>query len=372
MPSVASAAPHPPTPPFTPTATERFYSYNRYLQNTFGGKTYKVVVASGLTCPTRDGAISKGGCTFCDVRGSSSYNGKKGRGSEVIEQIRSRIDPIRQRFNASHFLAYFQSYTNTYGEVPYLRSIYEAALSVPEIDGLCVGTRPDCLPDDVIDLLAELSERTYVSLELGVQSFENPTLEWFVRGHDGQSSIDAIRKMRARAPKVHLCAHFIFGAPTDSVRAARDAALILNDLGVEGAKLHQLMVLEHTTMGRQYREQPFKTLSLGEYGEVVRDFVDHLSPEIYIERLCANATHPEECLAPDWSRERWTPHNRLRDLLNERGCLQGRALGTPSARGAAISPNAKSPTSHPESIPENFAFGEIQKMDENTPTDQPR
>jgi hypothetical protein len=108
--------------------------------------------------------------------------------------------------------------------------------------------------------------------------------------------------------------------------AAKDAALILNDLGVEGAKLHQLMVLEHTKMAEQYRAQPFRTLSLEEYGQVVCEFVDHLDPRIYIERLCANATHPEECLAPEWSRERWTPHNRLRQILDERGCYQGRAL----------------------------------------------
>ena len=132
--------------------------------------------------------------------------------------------------------------------------------------------------------------------------------------------------MRRRAPKVHLCAHFIFGSPTDSPHAARDAALRLNDLGVEGAKLHQLMVLEHTKMAEQYRSHPFKTLTLEEYGDVICQFVDHLDPSIYIERLAASATHPEECLAPEWSRERWTPHNRLRQIMDERDCRQGRRL----------------------------------------------
>jgi radical SAM protein (TIGR01212 family) len=312
---------------------EPYYSYNRYLQQQFGGKTYKVVVSSGLTCPTRDGTISKQACAFCDLRGSSSYFGKKGRGADIQTQIRERLPRIRERFNATHFVAYFQSYTNTYSDVPYLREIYEAALAQPGIQGLCIGTRPDCLPDEAIDLLEELASRSYVSLELGIQSFENPTLGWLTRGHDRQSSLDALERLKRRAPHVHTCAHFIFGSPTDSPGAAREAALLLNDHGVRGAKLHQLMVLEHTELARRYRTAPFPTLSIDEYAERVIDFIEHLSPGIYLERLCATATHAEECLAPDWSRSRWEPHNRLREILAARGTRQGARLA-PYAEGA--------------------------------------
>jgi radical SAM protein (TIGR01212 family) len=307
-------------------ATEPYYSYNRYLKHTFGGKTYKVVVASGLTCPTRDGTISKAACAFCDLRGSSSFHGKQGRGQEVGEQIRNRIPAIRERFKAEHFLAYFQSYTNTYSDIGYLRQIYEAALAEPGISGLCIGTRPDCLPDGVIELLEELAQKAYISLELGVQSFEDPTLEWLTRGHDRASSIDALQRLQKRAPHVHTCAHFMFGSPTDSPTAAKDAALLLNDLGARGAKLHQVMVLDHTELARRYREKPFPTLSLDEYAERVVDFIDHLKPEIYLERLCATATHAEECLAPEWSRSRWEPHNRLREVIAQKGCRQGGRL----------------------------------------------
>lgn len=305
-----------------------YFSYNRYLQQQFGGKTYKVVVASGLSCPTRDGTISKQACAFCDLRGSSSYFGKQGRGADIGTQIRARLPRIRERFNATHFLAYFQSYTNTYAEVAYLREIYEAALSEPGIAGLCVGTRPDCLPDAAIDLLEEMAKRSYVSLELGIQSFENPTLDWLTRGHDRQCSIDALERLARRAPHVHTCAHFIFGSPTDTPDAAREAALILNDHGVRGAKLHQLMVLDHTELARRYREQAFPTLSIEQYGEKVIDFLEHLDPSIYLERMCATATHAEECLAPEWSRSRWEPHNQLRDLLAARGCVQGARLAS--------------------------------------------
>lgn len=307
-------------------STETHYPYSRYLHETFGSKTYKIVVSSGLTCPTRDGKLGKGGCAFCDVRGSSSYFGKKGRGAAVREQITSRVPQIRERFGASKFLAYFQSYTNTYSDVAYLREIYEEALAVPEVSGLCIGTRPDCLPNEVLELLEELSQRTYVSLELGVQSFEDPTLEWLARGHDRACSIDALERARKLAPSVHTCAHFMFGSPTDTHGAAREAALLLNDSGVRGTKLHQLMILEHTELARRYREKAFHTLSIEEYAEVVIEFIEHLSPKIYLERLCATASHFDECIAPEWSRGRWEPHNRLRDLLNERGCVQGRRV----------------------------------------------
>lgn len=302
------------------------YPYSRYLQETFGGRTYKIVVSSGLTCPTRDGTLMKRGCSFCDLRGSSSFHSKKGRGAEVVEQIKTRIEPIRARFDAQHFIAYFQSYTNTYAEADYLREIYEAALSVPEISGLAVGTRPDCLPDPVIDLLEELAQKTYVSLELGVQSLSDQTLHFLERGHDRACSIEALKKLRERAPHVQVCVHLMFGNPTDTENTPRDAALTLNGLGVRGVKLHQLMVLEHTKLAEAYREQPFETASLEAYSKVCEQFLLHLDPGIYVERLCANATHPDECLAPEWSRDRWRPHNEIRRYLHEQNCLQGAAL----------------------------------------------
>ncbi len=305
----------------------KYYSYSQYLQETFGGKTYKVVVASGLSCPTRDGKLAKGGCAFCDVRGSSSFFGKKGRGAEIQDQIQARLPSIRQRFGATRFLAYFQSYTNTYSDLDYLRQIYEAALSNPDIHGLCIGTRPDCLPLPVLELLEEFAQRTSVSLELGVQSFEDTTLLWLNRGHDGQSSLDAFQRIRNHAPHLHVCAHLIFGSPTDSKTAAKDAAQYLNEAGVRGAKLHQLMILENTELARRWRETPFPTLSLEEYAERVNDFISHLSPDIYLERLCATASHSDECLAPEWSRNRWKPHNTLREILTQKNCIQGALRG---------------------------------------------
>jgi radical SAM protein (TIGR01212 family) len=302
---------------------EIFYPYSAYLKSLFGERAYKLVVSSGLTCPTRDGTLASHGCAFCDVRGSSSYFGKQGRGRDVGEQIARRLPGIRDRYGVSSFLAYFQSYTNTYADVEYLREIYGAALAAPGIRGLCVGTRPDCLPDAVLDLLEELAREHYVSLELGVQSFHDPTLLWLERGHDRACSLEALERLRARAPHVHVCAHLMFGSPTEPAEAVREAALLLNDSGVRGVKLHQLMILENTELARRWREAPFPTLSLEEYAERAGDFLAHLDPGIYVERLCAKATHRDECLAPEWSKDHWTPHNRLRSLLEAGGTRQG-------------------------------------------------
>ena len=196
---------------------EPYYSYNRYLQKQFGGKTYKVVVASGLTCPTRDGTISKQACAFCDLRGSSSYFGKQGRG----ERKSATRSASASRGSASDSMP--RTSWLTFRATPTL---------TPTSDTCAKSTRPRspnpasaafasardriACPMQAIELLEELAKRTYVSLELGIQSFENPTLEWLTRGHDSQSSIDALERLRTAAPHVHTCAHFIFGSPTDS------------------------------------------------------------------------------------------------------------------------------------------------------------
>ena len=307
---------------------EGFTSYSEYLQKVFGARTYKVVVSSGLTCPTRDGTLGKKACAFCDLRGSSSYFGKQGRGKSVREQLDQRLPGIRERFGSQKFLAYFQSYTNTYSDDgEYLEEIYEAALSHPEVSGLCVGTRPDCLPDETLELLEKLAKRKYVSLELGVQSFEDDTLNWLDRGHDGEASVRALERLRSLAPSVHVCAHLIFGSPTDSQEMPEKAAKILNQSGVRGVKLHQLMVLEHTELARRWREEgPFPVLSLAEYSSQVARFLEWLDPKIYIERLYAQSTHAEECIAPDWSRQRWEPHNFMRQWFAENRIQQGSRL----------------------------------------------
>jgi hypothetical protein len=304
----------------------QYYPYAEHLKKHFGQKTYKVIVASGFTCPTRDGLLGKGGCAFCDVRGSSSFFGKQDRGKGVREQLRKKIPALEKRFQAKGFLAYFQSYTNTYGTLQEAQALYEEALQEPGIQGLCIGTRPDCLPDEILELLNQLSQKTYISLELGIQSFEDPTLLWLKRGHLHTCSLDALKRLRQKAPRVHICAHLIFGSPTDSSQVAPHAANFLNEYQVSGVKLHQLMILKHTELAQRLQEQPFALPSLEAYAAQVAQFIEHLHPSIYLERLCATATHQEECIAPAWSKDRWKPHNVIRDFLKKQNCIQGSQL----------------------------------------------
>jgi len=305
---------------FLTTHTHR--TYKDHLRERFGEKTYKIVVSSGLTCPTRDGTLAKRGCAFCDVRGSSSFFGKIGRGKKIQDQLAARIPGIAMRFGAKKFIAYFQSYTNTYSDTEYLREIYSAALSHPQIEGLAVGTRPDCLPDEVLLLLQELSQKHYVCLELGVQSFENATLDWFKRGHTSEQALEAFARAQRLAPNVELSVHLIFGNPTDPIETPIRAAEILNRAPIHGVKLHQLMVLKGTELAEWYMEKPFPLPSLEEYAEIVGQFLNHLRPDIYVERLCATATHPDECLAPEWSRGRWEPHNEIRKWIAQKNLAQ--------------------------------------------------
>lgn len=321
------------------------FPYSQHLLKVFGGKTYKIVIRSGMTCPTRDGRISRTGCAFCDVRGSSSYYGLQGATShsspdlhpgcpppspEYFEQLRIQIEKkipaLEQRFNATRFLAYFQSYSNTYADLPILETLYSTVLNIPEISGLCIATRPDCLPNEILELIETFAQKKYVSIELGVQSFEAATLQWLDRGHTVSCTEDTLQRCHRLAPHANLCAHLIFGCPTDSPDSAIQSALKLNSLQVHGAKLHQLMILKNSILESRWKKEPFSTLSMEAYAHCVKQFIEHLSPEIYIERLCATASHNEECIAPQWSTHRWTPHNKIREYLEINSCRQGSAL----------------------------------------------
>ncbi len=299
------------------------YAYSDYLQKTFGSKTYKVIVASRTTCPTRDGSLGKGGCSFCDLRGSGSFFGTQGRSASVTDQINQRLPAIADRFDARTFLAYFQSYTNTYGDEEALLKLYHEALAHPQITGLCIGTRPDCLPDSFIDRLEILARSYYISLELGVQSLDDNALLFLTRGHSAECSLDAIDRLKERAPSVHICVHLMLGIPSEAPQTHTQTAKILSTKKIHGVKLHQLMVLSGTALAEKYQQEPFETLSLESYSKLIAEFLSHLAPTIYIERLYATASHKAECIAPTWSKERWRVHNTIRDYLEKNMIKQG-------------------------------------------------
>ncbi len=280
----------------------RFNAYSNYFKTHFGGRVQKVSIDAGFTCPNRDGKLGRGGCTYCN---NDAFNPSYCLPEKpVSKQIEEGITFHRRRYRRSiGYLAYFQAYTNTYDSVDRLRVLYKEALEVPEVIGLVIGTRPDEVDSEKLDLLQELSESSYVTIEYGVESVYNKTLERINRGHDYQSSINAIEETARRG--INCGAHFIFGLPGES----RDEMLAYSDyiseLPLTSAKFHQLQIVEGTVMAEEYREDPsgFNFFTWEEYQDFFISFLEKLNPAIVVERFTGESS-PKLILSPRWGKGR--------------------------------------------------------------------
>lgn len=276
--------------------TDRYRTFNNYLLETFGARVYRVPVDAGFTCPNRDGTRAFGGCTFCDDRGSGAPTIKAEL--SVREQLASGIERIRRRFKAEKFLAYFQAFSNTYAPEAVLRSIYDTALENPQISGLIIGTRPDCVPDNVLDLIAEYDKRTFVWLELGLQSAFDQTLEKINRGHTVEEFFDAVRRARLRGLKV--ATHLIFGLPGETREQMLESVRLVAQADIQAIKIHQLCVYKGTPMEKDYLAGHLPLLSEHEYVRLVASALEMLPAEMIVMRLVAEGMK-EEIIAPDWA-----------------------------------------------------------------------
>lgn len=305
--------------------TRRFHSYSAYFRRLFGGRMQKVVIDAGFTCPNRDGTISTGGCSFCNNDAfSPSYSH---RGYSVSRQIDEGILFHRNRYpRAQRYLAYFQSYSNTYKPLAELRAIYDEALRHPAIAGIVVGTRPDCVDEAKLDYFAELAAAGhYVILEYGVESVYDATLRRVNRGHDFAAAVRAIEQTAARG--VHCGAHFILGLPGESDEMLVGQSAVINSLPLDTVKFHQLQLFRDTAMARDYAEHPgeYRFRTLPEYLDLFIDLLERLRPELVIERFAGEAP-PRYHLHPSpWGSVR---NERLLQLLEarleERATWQGR------------------------------------------------
>ena len=269
--------------------TRRFHSYSAYFRRLFGGRMQKVVIDAGFTCPNRDGTLSTGGCAFCNNDAfSPSYSH---RGYSVSRQIDEGILFHRNRYpRAQRYLAYFQSYSNTYKPLAELRSIYDEALRHPAIAGIVVGTRPDCVDAEKLDYFAELAAAGhYVILEYGVESVYDETLRRVNRGHDFAAAARAIEQTAARG--IHSGAHFILGLPGESDEMLVAQAAVINALPLDTVKFHQLQLFRDTAMARDYAEHPeqYRFRTLPEYIDLFIDLLERLRPELVIERFAGEA-----------------------------------------------------------------------------------
>ncbi len=302
----------------------RYRTFNTYLIEQFGSRVYRVPVDAGFTCPNRDGTRAFGGCTFCDDRGSGAPTIKAEL--SVAEQLATGIERIRRRFKAEKFLAYFQAFSNTYAPEAVLKSLYDTALKNPEISGLIIGTRPDCVPDNVLDLLAEYDKRTFLWLELGLQSVFDQTLSTINRGHTAEEFFDALKRAKARGLKV--ATHLIFGLPGENRQQMLESVRQVAASGVDAIKIHQLCVYKGTPMEADYRAGRLPLLEQSEYVELVADALEMLPAEMIIMRLVAEGTK-EEVIGPDWCFNKSKVMDEIEAELARRGTQQGSSFQVP-------------------------------------------
>ncbi len=313
-----------------------YLSYSESLVQRYGVKTYKITLSGGRTCPTRDGTFGPkkgwGGCAFCDVHGSASYFSNLRKELPVRLQMEAASSAIRKRFKAERFVAYFQSYTTTHQEIAEFKHRYDEAVAYPGVVRLAVGTRPDCLPEEVLELLATYLDRVDVQLELGVQSLNDQVLDWFDRGHDSKTAIDALEralafskecKAKGHTKELDVSAHLIVGAPMETPEDLIHTAKELNRLGVHGVKLHHLHVLKKTKLEKRFKAGEFPLLTMEEYFEKVALFLRHLDPKIVVHRTHGLAPHPEELVGPEWSLQKIHPVEQLKVWMREQNWQQG-------------------------------------------------
>lgn len=294
-----------------------------YLK-TFGEKVHKIPVSVAKTCPNREGLNGMKTCNFCDVWGSAAYEDLVSK--DLAEQIKVGRIRVKRRVNRSNFLIYFQAYTTTFARVAELRGQVEAAMREPDVKGFVIGTRPDCISDALIDLLNEYSEKCYVAVELGVQSFDEKTLLWMRRGHTAERSRWAIKRLRAKT-KVNLGIHLIFGWPDETHETIIATAKECNNLQVDNVKLHNLHVLENTPLADDFRSGNYEPLSIDEYAARVTLFLQHLDPNIFVHRLAAVASRGEEIVAPKWAGFRMQTHQFILDFMKAKSAYQGEFYG---------------------------------------------
>lgn len=306
----------------SPFGERRYNAWNDHVKRRWGGRVQKVSVAAGFTCPNRDGTLGSGGCTFCNNAGFTP--GYLDRRDPIGEQIDAGMRFLDRRYpGTARFIAYFQTYSNTYGEFARLRESYEAALAHPRICGLAIGTRPDCLPDAVLDYLAELAREHIVELEIGVESCDDEVLRRINRGHDFACSEEAIRRAAARG--LGVTAHLILGLPGEARAGMLAAARRLSALPIAALKLHQLQLVRGTAMARDWERDPASVplLAEDEYIALLADFVERLSPTILLQRL-GSEVPPALKLAPQWNVRLSELAPRLSAELARRESWQGR------------------------------------------------
>ena len=303
------------------TERKRYREFGDFLRERFPFKAQKIAINAGFTCPNRDGSKGRGGCTYCN---NQTFNPSYCQTDKsVTDQLAEGVRFFSRKYPEMRYLAYFQAYTSTYGELERLERLYEEALGYPGVVGLVIGTRPDCMPDSLLDYLTRLSEQVLVLVEYGVESTLDRTLRRINRGHDFAEAEEAIRRTAARG--IAVGAHLILGLPGESRDEILGHADRLSDLPLATLKLHQLQLIRHTRMALEFERRPedFHLFTVDEYIDLAIDFIERLDPAIALERFVSQS--PKELLiAPDWGLKNYEFTARVNRRLAERDSWQGK------------------------------------------------
>ena len=298
-----------------------YHSLDYELKQRFGEKVYKLTLNGGMSCPNRDGKISFGGCIFCSEGGSGEF--ASAACLSIPEQIQDAKKRLAGKRPVNHYIAYFQAYTNTYGPIEHLRKIFTEAIDDPEILLLSVATRPDCLPDEVIELLAELNKKKPVWVELGLQTIHESSARFIRRGYPLEVFTDAVECLNAHG--IEIVTHVILGLPGETREMMLDTVKYLNTLPIQGIKLQLLHVLEGTDLGTYYKNTGFHVLEETEYIDLILECIEHLRPEITIHRITGDG--PKDLLiAPLWSSAKRSVLNHIHHEMKLQNSWQGKAL----------------------------------------------
>jgi len=299
--------------------SRRYNSYTDYLLSRFGERVQKVSVDAGFTCPNRDGTKGFGGCTYCN--NTSFVPPYCHPGMSIKEQVEKGVEYLTRRYNAKKFVAYFQAYSNTYAQIGDLKNLYEEALSHPDVIGLSIGTRPDCVDKEKIDYLAELARNYYITIEYGLESIHNPSLERLNRGHHFEDWAAAIELTANRG--IHIASHVIMGLPNESKSQMLQTAEVLSKFPIDYLKIHHLHLVKKTILANQYLKEHFPLLMYRDYLDLVIGFLERLDPFIKIQRLVGE-THPRHLLGPKWGLRVPIILKHIEEELEQKNTWQGK------------------------------------------------
>ncbi|WP_397539687.1 TIGR01212 family radical SAM protein [Rummeliibacillus pycnus] len=302
-----------------PSDGKRYYTWNRYLRDEFGCKVYKVALDAGFDCPNRDGTVAFGGCTFCSAAGSGDFAGD--RVDPIPVQFEKIKEKMQHKWKDGKTMAYFQAYTNTHAPLPVLKEKFEAALACEGVMGLSIATRPDCLPDDVVDYLAELNERTYLWVELGLQTVHERTANLINRAHDYATYVEGLEKLRKHG--IRVCTHIINGLPLEDYNMMMETAREVAKLDVQAIKIHLLHLLKGTPLVKQYEKGKLELMDKDVYINLVADQLEVIPPEVVVQRITGDGPI-DLMIGPMWSVNKWEVLNGIDAELERRGSWQGK------------------------------------------------